>query len=113
MELSKATEVKEEKPKCINDECDNYPYYGCAPHECYFKKPGGFDNPLGTSTVYGFEKWPGNFYAEIEDVNNIKQELSGRLCGVYYCPECSDGAAIDGLYNAKQVSEILSNPSAI
>jgi len=69
---------------CCNS-CDDgtgncaYPYYGVAPHECYYKKPGGFNNPLGTSTIEPVEDWLENF---VED-----SEAEG--CGVYtHCLEC-------------------------
>lgn len=73
------------KPKFCCSSCDDgegecaYPYYGVAPHECYYKKRGGFDNPLGTSTLEPKSKWPDNF---VED-----SQAPG--CGVYtHCQEC-------------------------
>lgn len=78
----------------INDveECDDFPYYGVAPHECYWRKPGGFEgNKLGTSTVNPLENWPDNFLAEINPNVDIKSQLSYGLCGIYYCPACKRG----------------------
>lgn len=77
---------------CENESCQNYPQYGVAPHECYWRKPGGFkENPLGTSTIKPLGSWPDNFLAEIESGEPIEKALSWGLCGVYYCPSCKNG----------------------
>ena len=77
---------------CEADDCDCYPNYGVAPHECYWRKPGGFEeNPLGTSTIIDPDKWPDNFLAEIDQSEPIEQQISWGLCGVYYCPRCKHG----------------------
>lgn len=76
---------------CESKECEVYPYYGVAPHECYWRKDGGFKNPLGTSTIEPLDGWPDNFLAEIDKSKPIEQQLSWGLCGVYFCPECLIG----------------------
>lgn len=61
--------------KCC-DRCNDgdgncaYPYYGVAPHECYWRKPGGFNNPLGISTVNPSETWPENFSEDPDQPGN-------------------------------------------
>lgn len=76
--------------KCNNPHCDAFPIYGCAPHECYWKKEGGFSNPLGTSTIDPLPDWPDNFLAEIDGDKPIQDQLSYGLCGIYVCPSCKD-----------------------
>ncbi|GGO89217.1 hypothetical protein GCM10011348_46450 [Marinobacterium nitratireducens] len=72
------------KPNCCehcNDGDGNcaYPYYGVAPHECFWKKTGGFNNPLGTSTLLPREEWPENF----------SEDPEAPGCGIYtHCTEC-------------------------
>lgn len=66
--------------------------YGVAPHECYWRKTGGFEkNKLGTSTIEPLEKWPNNFLAEINPNDPVEDQISWGLCGIYYCPECKNG----------------------
>lgn len=75
---------------CLNFEC--FPQYGVAPHECYWRKEGGFaKNPLGTSTIIDVEKWPNNFLAEIDPDQPISSQIRWGLCGVHYCPDCKEG----------------------
>ena len=77
---------------CQNDECEAYPIYGVAPHECYWRKEGGFEkNALGTSTIEPLSEWPENFFAEIDKSKPVKEQLSWGLCGVYFCPDCMTG----------------------
>ena len=76
--------------KCIND--DYFPQYGVAPHECYWRKKGGFDkNPLGTSTIINLGDWPNNFLAEIDPDQPVTSQIGWGLCGVHYCPDCKEG----------------------
>lgn len=95
--------------------CDNgeYPHYGPAPHECYWRKPGGFDkNPLGTSTIEPFEKWPDNFLLEVEDPEDFNEVVWG-YCGVYNCPECGYGLSpSEVLWTKEKVIEELSKLEA-
>lgn len=94
--------------ECTAKDCKDYPYYGVAPHECYWRKPGGFEeNPLGTSTILDLEHWPENFAAELDDPSDMEKQLSWGLCGVYYCPSCGSGVNMDGLYNKARISELL------
>lgn len=68
---------------CKNPHCDDYPYYGVAPH----KHVGFSFNPntsitfIGSTVIKPKEDWPKNF---VEDGENAG-------LGVYYCPECLDG----------------------
>lgn len=72
-------------------ECEYYPVFGVAPHECYWRKPGGFNNPLGTSTIEPLDNWPDTFYAEIDTTRPVSAQLGWGLCGVYVCPcGCSE-----------------------
>ena len=76
--------------KCINE--DYFPQYGVAPHECYWRKEGGFEkNPLGTSTIINLDQWPDNFLAEIDPEESIASQITLGLCGVHYCPDCKKG----------------------
>jgi len=77
--------------ECKNEECDIYPYYGVAPHECFFRKEGGFKNSLGTSTIKPHSKWPDNFLAEVNPNKPINEQLKNGLCGIYFCPSCKSG----------------------
>lgn len=92
-----------------NDECDNYPYYGVAPHECFWRKPGGFEgNKLGTSTIDPVNTWPKNFYAEIVEEQTVTQQMLGSLTGVYYCPCCMSGAGDSpDLYDNERITAAL------
>lgn len=78
---------------CENVECEMYPMYGCAPHECYWRKDGGFEkNALGTSTVLPVSQWPDNFYLEVEQGKAIEEQLKWGACGVFFCPTCKQGS---------------------
>ena len=94
---------------CNHPECDSYPYHGVAPHECYWRKQGGFkENPLGTSTIEPLENWPENFLAEIETDQDIEEALSWGLCGAYVCPDCKSGMKAEGeLWDAARISVAL------
>jgi hypothetical protein len=64
--------------KCGNPNCDQYPYYGMAPHK---HKGVQWDVPrtiLGSTVIEPKESWPRNF---TED-----PECPGL--GVWSCPEC-------------------------
>lgn len=76
----------------MNKYCDNcndgenrsvYPYYGVVPHECYFRKKGGFkENKIGDSTLKPKEEWPENF----------KEDPEVLGLGVYtHCLNCGSG----------------------
>ena len=94
---------------CNHSDCNVYPYYGVAPHECCWRKLGGFkENPLGTSTIDPLDNWPDNFFAEIDSNIDIVQQLSWGLCGVYVCPKCKSGFKAKGLlWDAKRIREAL------
>lgn len=93
---------------CKNADCELYPIFGVAPHECYWRKDGGFEeNPLGTSTIEPLQNWPNNFLAEIEPDIDVKQQLSWGLCGVYFCPECMKGVgAFTGLLGKDEILKL-------
>lgn len=61
---------------CKNPACSEYPYYGVAPHVCYFR----MGKKIGQSKMLPRSKWPRNFLPE-----------EGGKCGVYYCPTCLYG----------------------
>lgn len=46
-----------------------FPHYGVAPHTCYFRKEGGFNNALGTSDILPKSEWPENFVEDPEVPN--------------------------------------------
>lgn len=102
------------KGMCSNPDCDSYPIYGVAPHECYWRKPGGFEeNPLGTSTIVPLEDWPDNFEAEIDPDKPVAEQLSWGLCGVHYCPECKNGmGSYDDSYGREALLELLAREAA-
>lgn len=92
-----------------------YPQYGPAPHECYWRKPGGFEkNPLGTSTIEPPAEWPDNFLAEIDKSESVEKQISWGLCGVWFCPKCKEGmqAAIDRSNELVTKDELLTLLSA-
>lgn len=91
---------------CDHKDCDSYPYYGVAPHECYWRKPSGFENPLGTSAIMPLDAWPANFFAEIDRDNPVIDQLSWGLCGVYICPSCGTAPKSSGLLSKDQVMEL-------
>lgn len=95
---------------CTNPDCNIYPMYGCAPHECYWRKPGGFEeNKIGTSTIEPFSKWPDNFLAEINPHISVNPQISYGLCGVYYCPECKRGMNEDSeLWGKERIMNAIS-----
>ena len=69
------------------DDCNDgdgnsvYPYYGVAPHECYFRKQGGFkQNQLGTSTLKPKLEWPENF-EEDKDALGLGVYTHCLICG--------------------------------
>lgn len=97
--------------KCNNPECSAYPMYGVAPHECYWRKPGGFEaNPLGASTIIDMQHWPANFLAEIDPDEDVGPQISWGLCGVFVCPSCGSGyQASETLWPAQRVADALAN----
>lgn len=99
---------------CSDAGCGYFPMYGVAPHECYWRKPGGFDaNPLGTSTVLALDDWPDNFLAEIEPDRPVAEQLSWGLCGVHYCPNCKHGMAeSNGLWGPQRIRAALDEPQS-
>lgn len=73
-----------EKMKNYCEHCDDgtgkcvYPYYGVAPHHCYYKHGGG----VGESIVLDSNEWPKNFTLDPD-------QILGHGCGVYeYCMIC-------------------------
>jgi len=78
-----------EKTKCKNQECNLYPYYGVAPHKCFYKL--GKDKTIGESELIPSNKWPKNFVVEVEDGETEESAKYPSACGVYYCPDCLNG----------------------
>jgi hypothetical protein len=91
---------------CSNPECKEvYPYYGVAPHECFYKIPGG---QLGDSTINPVDTWPNNFLAEWDDSLTVSQNLKYGLCGVWVCPECKEvGVKADYLKSATDINKMI------
>lgn len=74
---------------CADPEHDFYPYYGVAPHECYYKK--GPEFRIGESTIHPVSEWPDNFVVELEPGETAEQAQAASACGVYYCSTCKAG----------------------
>lgn len=69
--------------KCLNDDCDCYPWYGLAPHSHNLKTTGSFIN----STEFRDQsEWPDNF---------VPDESEQNLMGTYFCPQCKNGMIHD------------------
>lgn len=73
---------------CKNGE---YPIYGVAPHECYWRK--GPEYQIGQSTLLPSEDWPLNFWLEVAAPLEPHEIQYPNACGVYFCPDCSWGIA--------------------
>lgn len=70
---------------CKNPDCDVYPYYGVAPHICFFRRGKQFK--MGQSKLLPRNKWPRYF---VEDTSEGSKP--GYLpCGTYHCPKCLAG----------------------
>ncbi len=78
---------------CANPDCSEYPYYGVAPHECYFKR--GPDFKIGQSLPLPRNEWPKNF----------RPDPDGDSCGMYYCPVCLSGMPSDLSHTTTPMSE--------
>lgn len=63
--------------KCSNPDCNIYPFYGVAPHICYYK--------LGLSIGQSF------FFNKKDDPDNFVRDKYDPECGTYFCPECKSG----------------------
>lgn len=71
--------------KCSNPECDHYPYYGCAPHKCFYK----IGKSVGQSEILDKAEWPENF---VEDREGLADgEIAQYACGAFFCPVCLAG----------------------
>jgi hypothetical protein len=72
--------------ECIDSNGDQWlPMYGCAPHECYWRK--GPEFTLGQSTLIPFSS-DDCFVPDIEDGEGWEAFVYPMACGVFYCPEC-------------------------
>jgi hypothetical protein len=76
-------------PGCLNPDCGLHPYYGVAPHECYYKK--GPEYMIGQSTLLPQSQWPDNFVLDLEPGEDPETGAYPNACGVYYCPACLAG----------------------
>lgn len=72
---------------------DVYPYYGPAPHECFYKKGEGYT--IGQSTLLPKEQWPDNFALEVPVGSKPEDIEYPAALGVYYCPGCKAGMPKD------------------
>jgi len=68
---------------CKNGE---YPMYGPAPHECFWKK--GPEYTVGQSTLLPIEAWPNNFLLEVDEGKQPQDMRYPNACGIYLCPDC-------------------------
>lgn len=75
--------------ECNNPECADYPIYGVAPHECFYKR--GAEYTVGQSLLKPTEEWPSNFVLEILNGEKPEDIAYPNACGVYYCPACKAG----------------------
>jgi hypothetical protein len=80
-------------PGCTNPDCGLYPYYGVAPHECFYKK--GPDHTIGQSTLLPPSEWPRGFVLDLEPGEDPATVAYPNACGVYYCPDCLAGCPAD------------------
>lgn len=76
---------------CSNPECGEYPYYGVAPHECFYKK--GPEFTVGQSTLLPRAHWPDSFVLDLMPGEDPETVAYPSACGVYYCPDCRAGMA--------------------
>lgn len=75
--------------RCKNQDCDLYPHYGVAPHECFYKR--GEEFTVGQSLLMPREEWPDNFSLDIEPGEDPATVKYPNACGVYYCHDCKKG----------------------
>lgn len=73
-------------PECSDPECGAYPYYGVAPHECFYKR--GAEFTIGQSIGLPPSQWPPNFVPDLEEGETAETVAYPNACGVYYCPTC-------------------------
>lgn len=83
----KKNALKLGRKKCSNEDCEIYPYYGVAPHKCYYKR--GPEFTIGQSEILPVKTWPKNFIPDLEP--GEAAETAVAPCGVYYCPDCMRG----------------------
>jgi hypothetical protein len=74
---------------CTHPDCDLYPHYGVAPHECFYKK--GPNHKIGQSTLLDRTAWPDNFVLDLEPGEDPATVSYPSACGIYYCPACKTG----------------------
>lgn len=68
-------------------ECgEDYPLYGVAPHECYWRK--GPEFTIGQSTILPIDQWQACFVPELEDDETWADFSYPAATGVFYCPKC-------------------------
>jgi hypothetical protein len=84
---------------CKNPECGDYPYYGVAPHECFYKR--GAEFTIGQSLVKPVNEWPDNFALEVLKGEKPEDVKYPNACGVYYCPDCKRGMPTNKLHMDK------------
>lgn len=76
-------------PACAHQRHADYPMYGPAPHDCFYKRGPGFS--IGESVLKPSEEWPGNFVLELEPGERLEDVHYPEAMGVYYCPACRAG----------------------
>lgn len=71
-----------------HNNCDcggDYPMYGVAPHECYWRKGPGFT--LGQSTLTPITA-NDCFVPDLEEYEGWQDFKYPQACGIFYCPRC-------------------------
>jgi hypothetical protein len=76
-------------PNCSNPDCGDYPYYGVAPHKCFYKR--GPEFRIGQSIGLPQATWPANFVLDLEPGEDPETVVYPNACGVYHCPTCFAG----------------------
>ena len=79
-------------------ECEEYyPYYGVVPHNSFKIIDGKIDSANPIHDRLPIKQWQEkNFLPELEKQDDIKNlQNIKNLCGVYYCPKCSNGKKQD------------------
>jgi hypothetical protein len=78
----------EQTNECSHPRHDDFPMYGPAPHECFFKK--GPEFKIGQSTLLPVDDWPPNFILEVPEGEKAEDQVYPNAYGVYFCPGCYD-----------------------
>jgi hypothetical protein len=92
-------------PNCAAPDCNLYPYYGVAPHICFYKRGDEFS--IGQSIGLPPSQWPDNFVPDLEPGETAETVAYPNACGVYYCPACKHGMPV-----ADEAAALEAHPEA-